>query len=84
MIVKENNCEVNFWSLKLLYGDVTQSSLSDDIILEYPDLLKSRAGFQVTATYNATNLGHACSIGNIEQVCLYPYIAFVATTLSSL
>ena len=84
MIVKENNCEVNFWSLKLLYGDITQSFLSDGIILKYPDLLKSRAGFQVTATYNATHPGHARSIGNIEQVCLYSYIAFVATTLSSL
>ena len=84
MLGKGNNCEVNFWSLKLLYGDVTQSSLSDDIILGYPNLLKSRAGFQLTATYNATHLGHPCSIGNTEQVCLYPYNASLATTLSSL
>ena len=66
MIVKGNNREVNLWSLKLLYGGVTQSSLSDDFILGYPNLLKSRAGFQVTAAYNAKHLDHACSIGNIK------------------
>ena len=84
MVVEENNCEVNFWSLKLLNGNVKQSSLSDGIILEYPNLLKARARFRVTITYNATYLGYTCSIGNIEQVCLYPYIASLATTLSSL
>jgi len=68
----------------MLYEYVAQSSISDDIILEYPILLKSRAGFQVTATYNATHLGHARSIGNIEQVCLYLYIASLAIILSSL
>ena len=84
MIVNEDNCKVNFWSLKMLCEYIAQPSISDAIILEYPGLLKSRAGFQATATYNATHLGHGRSIGNIEQVCLYSYIAFTATTLSSL
>jgi len=84
MIAKENDCEVDFGSLTLLYRDVTQSSLSGHIILDYPNSFEWWAEFQVTATHNATRLGHGRSIGSIEQVCLYPCIAFVATTLSSL
>ena len=39
----------------MLYEYVAQSSISDDIILEYPILLKSRAGFHVVTTYKSTH-----------------------------